>query len=368
MTKGKKFMERSGLLLTAAVGALICSAAAQDKPDFTVVKLGATGLPDWAAYKIQAEGSWEGDVFSLLGDGKDLYWGWDRGAFAYVEAEGDFSLTVRIKEGRAAHKARWNDPQTLAYGMRYNKVGIYQKYGVMVRENLETTSRMAALMCDHYWKTASWFYRMLPGIMTTERSGMIYDGPAEGFDQVSDIHFRITREGYQIRYFARQGGSGPFSEILPNNSRKNESYPGTGGPAPSPRFSGTVYVGVALSSGHGFIHREEGYVHCPTIIEYDNIVLEKAASTAADFRAPASGSLIDFRTTEGGVRVALPEGRTIERATVYDLSGRRVLMMPGGATSDVMIPTSNQLAAGVYRLHLREAGGDTHTLPFTVSR
>ncbi len=231
-------------------------------PAFKAVTLGSD-TPAWFSAHLSADGGYAADgVYLLRGDGWDYYWAWDRGGFAYVEAEGDFTFSARIRGSM--------------YLYQEAATGNAEKFGLVVREDLTTTSKMASLMWDRYWYDrldgdtgVSWYWRHENGSLDDEKSIRpghgLADNTVPDCPTMDDLYLQVTRDGDDIRFATRYGSEGEWRSVE-TVSRD--------GAAVQPKLSaGRLYIGFGLSTGGGSMHKRN-----PMQVGFDSIQLLRGAA------------------------------------------------------------------------------------------
>ncbi len=209
------------------------------RPDLVPVKLGTTCQ---TPYNISADGKYDSTgVYTLNGRGHDLYYGWDRGAFACLPVTADTcTFTARIKTA----------PSGLSNG----------KYGICIREGLAGNERAIQIRYDSYGPNQcwTWFFRRFPGSTTSEwcedgsRNGCNIEGLQQDIKQMDDIHLKIRKEGRFYKIALSTNGT-DWRELGTKDSYARIGEADFEPLAQEQKFylmSDTVYVGLILAGGN----------------------------------------------------------------------------------------------------------------------
>lgn len=318
------------------------------EPQFTTISLG-TQCP--TAYNISAEGSYQGSEYHLTGQGHDMNYGWDRGAYACLKVADSCTFILRIKKA----------PENVSNG----------KYGVCVREGLLGNERAIHLRYDTYAGNSCWTYlfRNIPGSISTEYCpdyssySCTREGKEPTLTSKENVYLRIEKAKY-------------FYKLSVSNDKKNWTYLGQKGSlgrlegqtntytplTEDERFylmSDTVYIGIALATGDQ--GRPISTIVCDSI-SIDKIAVPSTGNSQLkwpiaipDWKAvaPNEHPRLFFRKTDLETlrkRAQTPEGALIMQTLKRQLGGGEAMPTVYNQEAPNNIIGNKRFALGTYTL------------------
>ena len=358
----------SGIFVSVGLGEEILN------PELISMTFGAE-TPSWRWKSSKtAEGSYDGDTYTLTGNGHGIYQCWDgfAGAFAAEQPSGDFTFTVRV--------AVAPDPLSVP---RATKVGIFAK------AKPDATAPVIAFHWDYFWENENgnglgWFNRFTPSTQINLKDekgcvdgaqgcrGMGYENTVQGFEEREGLWLRIRRrkEGNLQKYllYARHDSDTGFQKIESvsgSNNPCNSSEPLS--PVNLPAFllpeapdDGTIFFGIYVA---GSDHGEQNIT-----ASFDNISLitEETAVRAGRQRGVKYG-MPRVYSGRGYVQIRGIAPQEIRQVSVMSSKGSELLtcrrFWGEGNTSFSLNP---RIAPGAYLLRTDLVNGGTRVLPIIV--
>lgn len=373
----KKRNLKSKLALAAACalfGAVGAGAEVIKNPPLEVDNLGTNPAQvhpfTWKS-KATSMGAYEGSVYTLTGNGHDIYMCWDRAAVAYIYKTTAKELTFQAR--------------------LLDIVGDTTKggAGIWIKPGADGKSPVVVLRWDTYWKQAAWFNRTtdssaIGACSNCEKGDRIGQNPPQDwegclgkgfenqlptFNQRKNLWMKLHRKGATIRLFLKKDADKEWTEVQPisNGTTWRAITPGVMGkipPHPLPGgFTIPQIVNDTVNVGLFVTHSSEGVQEQSA--KFDNIEYATGSSVSvtpasARFGGLArSGSGEGYRAfaSEGGIRFARPLPLLADRLVSAELTapnGKSVKLNAQLASNgqDYFLPTSG-LTSGLYFLRVK---------------
>jgi len=322
----------------------------------------------------KAEGEYDGETFTLTGNGHGIYQCWDgfAGAFTAEQPAGDFTFTARI-----------------ASAPDKSLVPTATKVGIFAKAKPDAISPVIAFHWDYFWENKNgnglgWFNRFTPSSQINFNDekgcvdglqgcrGMGYEGTVEGFEEREGLWLRIRRQkdGNLQKYhlYARYDSDTGFHKVEsisgPNNPcNSSEPLSPVNLPAfllPEAPVDGTIFFGVYVAGAdHG-----SNYITA----SFDNIslVTEESAALGKHPKAKA-GRALRVSYGHGHVRIRGLAPDEIRQVSLISSRGSRITTCRQFyGEVNTAFALDPRLAPGAYLLHTDLINGDTRVLPIVV--
>ncbi len=243
--------------------------------------------------KVAGNATFEGGLYTLQGNGDDIWNNDDEGFFLYTEKAGDWRLSARV---------RWNDPGT----------NDWSKIGVMIREKATLPGSR------HYWsdlRGAAYGDRVDTQWRTTENSSsgnvQIFEDPP-----TNSVALQADADGYVWLRVTRISSIGMlFSEWSRDGKTWNLSHSTT-----VTGWADSVAYGLAITN-----HVDDDYLVEATA---DNVVLEPAPSVTSITRSLSSRTFKAGQALNATLKIFYT-GSTATNLTVTET------IPPGFTVSDI---------------------------------